>query len=1006
MAFMCYARDDDQYGHLSEFRERLESAVRDYGHADFSVFQDKRDMQWGAEWERQRDAALDNSIFLLPIITPRFFKSEECRKEVERFTLREAALGRDDLILPVYYIETPEWEADKDLQPLDSLAVRLAKRERSDWREIRNQSPGSSMVRTVLDGCARRLVGVIRSLSSVPPAEVVTHSLESPATSPRTEERLRKPFLDLRRNFITGLVRKLARPDSLHVLFVSGSRGVGKTHLCESVASVLVRVHDAQAHSFNIVRESRPLYARIANALFPAAAIGAPAELATLLANDLTRRIIHISNCQDLSVPDMLALASLFTELDLKKWGRVQFLLESRPQSYRSDWHTLVKQICNNLPGCQATQVQALKPHRIIAVIDSLFLTPYPREIAQALVAKVGSAAGVNPYILINVIQHMISQGAFQWKEFENREYRLIVNDHRFAEHLDDLPDELRSLLRERIEQFEPTALDPRDTRLPYAERLAVLASAGPDFDRTRVAHALAVEVATLDAMDAQLSRGDLLKYTGTDDRVDFCEDIMRLAAQDFGREATSFIPVAERLIASLDQRIPREHILAGTLYGYLLRDEKARSCFRAVLQRAKQADDFPLQKIALDALTQTAEPGISAALDTKAEWIRWLTDLGWNEMQSGSQTLALRYYERAMDSASELLNHGGDDETRLLQKEGPRIQQRILTCLLNRQRVNECMDLLESLVLKIEDQEREQLFDALNRFLLLCFATGQAAAGHRVAQLGWRMAESLGSESRSVILSDIGHLFLFDHPAQAMRLWQDCLEAAQTTRQFTHAQTNLLIARLLGGVADSDPGYLDSLLSTIQTQTGTSIQLARINMYVGARWAIDREWEKAETYFELAKSNAMMSGQVSHEWEADNNLGVTYAALNKPKEARRAFALAASRAHSLITDLDAARTATIFSSFEQRAASLFPSSRTPSQDMLSQDISSASTGTIWYLLHNLRALEGTLQVDLPQNFWNSVDPSAFERSRRRSAADSNRLRVSSKFGVLSLALA
>ncbi len=45
--------------------------------------------------------------FLIPILTPSFFKSDYCRGEVEKFLDREKQLDRNDLILPIYYFDTP-----------------------------------------------------------------------------------------------------------------------------------------------------------------------------------------------------------------------------------------------------------------------------------------------------------------------------------------------------------------------------------------------------------------------------------------------------------------------------------------------------------------------------------------------------------------------------------------------------------------------------------------------------------------------------------------------------------------------------------------------------------------------------------------------------------------------------------------------------------------------------------------------------------------------------------
>ena len=74
---------------------------------EFTIFQD-RDIQWGQNWKRRIEKSLDEEVtFLIPIITPSFFKSKACRDELGRFLERERRLNRDDLILPVYYVDTP-----------------------------------------------------------------------------------------------------------------------------------------------------------------------------------------------------------------------------------------------------------------------------------------------------------------------------------------------------------------------------------------------------------------------------------------------------------------------------------------------------------------------------------------------------------------------------------------------------------------------------------------------------------------------------------------------------------------------------------------------------------------------------------------------------------------------------------------------------------------------------------------------------------------------------------
>jgi cobaltochelatase CobT len=83
-AFLSYARFNDQHddGQVTEFRERLGAEVRVQTGEEFPIFQDRNDIEWGQEWQKRIDEALDEVTLLVVIITPSFFRSPACRKEV------------------------------------------------------------------------------------------------------------------------------------------------------------------------------------------------------------------------------------------------------------------------------------------------------------------------------------------------------------------------------------------------------------------------------------------------------------------------------------------------------------------------------------------------------------------------------------------------------------------------------------------------------------------------------------------------------------------------------------------------------------------------------------------------------------------------------------------------------------------------------------------------------------------------------------------------------------
>jgi F-box protein 11 len=142
---------------LTKFRERLSGEVRMQTGETFDIFQDRKDIAWGERWKQRIDGSLDAVTFLIPVVTPGFFKSQPCREELERFLQREESLGRADLILPVYYVECPVL-SDEAKREKDPLAKAVAARQYADWRELRFELFTSPDVCKRLAQMARQIV--------------------------------------------------------------------------------------------------------------------------------------------------------------------------------------------------------------------------------------------------------------------------------------------------------------------------------------------------------------------------------------------------------------------------------------------------------------------------------------------------------------------------------------------------------------------------------------------------------------------------------------------------------------------------------------------------------------------------------------------------------------------------------------------------------------------------------------------------------------------------------
>jgi len=159
LAFMSYVNLDDQHeqGRLTRFRECLSGEVRMQTGEAFDIFQDRKDIAWGQQWQERINQSLDAVTFLIPIITPAFFRSDACREELERFLKREEEQGRRDLILPVYYVKCPVLQ-DKAKRKHDPLAQTLAARQYADWRDLRFEEFTSPQLRKALAKMAEQIV--------------------------------------------------------------------------------------------------------------------------------------------------------------------------------------------------------------------------------------------------------------------------------------------------------------------------------------------------------------------------------------------------------------------------------------------------------------------------------------------------------------------------------------------------------------------------------------------------------------------------------------------------------------------------------------------------------------------------------------------------------------------------------------------------------------------------------------------------------------------------------
>jgi hypothetical protein len=170
--------DNEAVGNaIAKLAERLMSEFELLSAERLRLFVD-RDLEWGEEWKGRIDRELQETTFFIPIITPRYFRSEECRRELVKFKSAADRFGVRQLLLPIYYVTVPEMG---EREPKDELMAFVKSIQREDMRKVRLAEEWDASHRTLVNRLATKLLKISRETEglSMPPDEPVIDSAGS-----------------------------------------------------------------------------------------------------------------------------------------------------------------------------------------------------------------------------------------------------------------------------------------------------------------------------------------------------------------------------------------------------------------------------------------------------------------------------------------------------------------------------------------------------------------------------------------------------------------------------------------------------------------------------------------------------------------------------------------------------------------------------------------------------------------------------------------------------------
>lgn len=128
------------------------------------LFLDRDSLSWGEIWRDKIDDALGSVAFFVPVLTPRYFMSPDCRRELQSFARRATNLGMKELVMPLHYVEVA---ALRQEAPEDDLVGLVRSFQWEDWTDLRFAEISSERYRRSVAKLAERLVEANRQADQV-----------------------------------------------------------------------------------------------------------------------------------------------------------------------------------------------------------------------------------------------------------------------------------------------------------------------------------------------------------------------------------------------------------------------------------------------------------------------------------------------------------------------------------------------------------------------------------------------------------------------------------------------------------------------------------------------------------------------------------------------------------------------------------------------------------------------------------------------------------------------
>jgi TIR domain-containing protein len=162
VGFWSYAhRDNDlDRGRVARLANDIADEFELQTGQTLKIFIDRHSIEWGDEWKASINEALSSAVFLIPLVTPSYLHSPECRREFLDFVSHLRPDKPGHILLPILYSDV---SGAADAGDNGRILRIVRKTQYEDWRVLRLSGRDSAEYRRAIHRMVMRIIDILRT---------------------------------------------------------------------------------------------------------------------------------------------------------------------------------------------------------------------------------------------------------------------------------------------------------------------------------------------------------------------------------------------------------------------------------------------------------------------------------------------------------------------------------------------------------------------------------------------------------------------------------------------------------------------------------------------------------------------------------------------------------------------------------------------------------------------------------------------------------------------------